>query len=208
MRAYIDTETGGLNPLRNSLLQIGVYEPQSKTKESWYVQPYPGLVCDDGAAKVNGWPESHVGKVILEEGEALERLIRFCSGFGLTQLVAHNAGFDYMFIQCGLARHNKDMDDIPRFFCTQDGAERLKTIGGLQSSRLSLDALLKELAPEYSRPQTHDAAEDAFACYLVDQGIRDRLRKLADLANTAGNQQLHNAARPPSRKVGWGKFVR
>jgi DNA polymerase III epsilon subunit-like protein len=207
MRAYLDTETGGKNPLKHSLLQIGIYEPQSRTKESWYVQPYPGLVCSEEASGVNGWPDSHVGKEILSEAEAINKLIKFCSGFGLTQLVAHNAPFDYMFTRCALARQGQDMDSIPRFFCTMDGAERLKKAGGFPPKSLSLDSCLKELAPDYNRPEIHDAAEDAFACYLVDQGIDDRFQKMAALANTASSQQLQAAARQqPQRRVGFGRI--
>jgi DNA polymerase III epsilon subunit-like protein len=181
----IDTETGGLDPLKHALLQIGGYDPTTNSRFSVYIQKPHNLEVTPGAQKVNGWPQSHAGKTTLPELEAIQLFLGWVKMTHAERLVAHNAPFDASFLKVSLSRNNVDPSTLPRFGCTQEQATQLNKIGGLPVTSLSLDSILKDLAPDYQRPPIHDASDDAYACYLARKAMDERFDKFAALANNA-----------------------
>ena len=202
--ATIDTETGGLDPLKHALLQIGGYDPTTNLRFNVYIRKETNLEVTPGAAKVNGWPQSHDGKPMVDEATAMRMLFDWLDSVKPDRLVAHNAPFDYSFVKAAMSRHGYDPNRLPRMHCTMSQAEQLNRVGGLPVTSLSLNSILKDLVPEYQRPEVHDAAEDAYACWLCRKAMNERFDRLAALAN--GNVLSGgNAPKQTPRRARWGR---
>jgi DNA polymerase III epsilon subunit-like protein len=177
----LDTETGGLDPFRNPLLQIGCFAPDGGSINIRVIPPVQ-LTITDQAKKVNGWPDSHKGYPTYDESFAMDQLKSFIDQYKPQWILCHNAAFDIPFIREANHRTNKKIY-IPKALCTMSFAMAMKYCGGYDQPNFTLDSLIKEFAPHYSRPQTHDAAEDARATHLVFQGMLERFDGLVKLAN-------------------------
>lgn len=206
----LDTETGGLKPWKNALLQIGLYDPDAASKFSLYVAPGAGLTVTSGAAKVNGWPESHAGKEILQEKEAVSRFVAYLQTRKPDFILCHKATFDAPFVAAALQRYLEEDNILPEFLCTKILAWQLSKLGGLPVGNFSLSSLIKELRPDYVRPIPHDAADDAYATWIVFEEMQKRFDRLAAMANQnatdslAGKRPLQNS----HRKHGWNRSSR
>ena len=177
----LDTETGGLDAFRNPLLQIGCFAPDGGVMNVRIIPPVQ-LTITEHAKKVNGWPESHKGYPVYDETFAMEQLKNFISQYNPQWILCHNAVFDMPFIREASNRTNKKMF-LPKPLCTMSFAMAMKHCGGYDQPNFKLDSLIKEFAPSYVRPPTHDAAEDAKATHLVFQGMLERFDGLVKLAN-------------------------
>ena len=177
----LDTETGGLDPSRNPILQIGCYAPDGDSMNVRII-PAVHLEITSEARKVNGWPDSHKGYSTIDESSAIEKLQSFIKSHKPDWIVCHNATFDIPFIREAMIRTNRRFF-LPRALCTMSFAKCLDYIGGYTQQKYSLNDLRNEFANDYVRPQTHDAVEDARLTHLVFAGMLARLDSFAKLAN-------------------------
>jgi DNA polymerase III epsilon subunit-like protein len=198
----IDIETGGQSSAQNPLLQIGLYNPETKAPTSIYIKPTEGLIITPQAAAVNGWPESHKGKEVLSEQDGITRFVRLLEALKPDYLLAHNAPFDYTFLREVAARNGLGLR--PRCLCTMTTAYVLRDMGGLPVKNINLDSLLAELAPDFKRSKTHDAGEDAEACWVVWEAMRARLQTMSDLACKSVLAPQPTQQRPQPRRNSWG----
>ena len=185
--AFVDTETGGLDPLRNPLLSIGAVCEGSEFEAS--IDPDPNLVITPDAARVNGWPWRD--RELHEEKEVVPAFIGWVRSTGAKFLVAHNAPFDYGFLRAAASRYHL-ADALPRFICTMSIAVELKLTGNLNISGFSLNALANAYGVNANR-DIHNALEDA----RIVEAIWNAMHKIAQPAN----QQT--GTRRPSQ-LGWG----
>lgn len=195
----LDTETGGLDPFRNPLLQIGCYAPDGGVMNVRIIPPVQ-LTITEHAKKVNGWPESHKGYPVYDESFAMDQLKNFISQYNPQWILCHNAVFDMPFIREASHRTNKKLF-IPKALCTMSFAMAMRYCGGYSQPNFKLDSLIKEFAPMYVRPETHDAAEDAKATHLVFQGMLERFDGLVKLANNNATNHIHEIEQNQSSNV-------
>jgi DNA polymerase III alpha subunit (gram-positive type) len=183
-----DTETGGLDPFRNPLLQIGCYAPNGDSLNVRVIPPVH-LSITEQAKKVNGWPDSHKGYPVYDESAAIDQFQEFMARNKPQWILCHNAIFDIPFIREAIHRTNKKVY-IPKALCTMSFAKALEYVGGYNGPSYTLNDLIKEFAPEYNRPNTHDASEDAKATHLVFQGMLYRFDGMAKLANNVAMDRM------------------
>jgi DNA polymerase III epsilon subunit-like protein len=199
---FVDTETGGLDALNHALLQIGGHDPQSGSRFNVHIRKPDHLDVTPEASKVNGWPHSHEGRLQRPEAEAIKMFLEWLALVKGEVIVAHNAAFDARFLFAALSRAQLPMEALPRFGCTQEQARQLRRIGGLPVRSLSLTSILKDLVPTYTRPDVHDAAEDAYACYLARMAMDARFDRLGELANQNIITPMLQQPRTKRRKFG------
>jgi DNA polymerase III epsilon subunit-like protein len=99
----IDTETGGTRPGRHALLSIAAYASWDINPFIVYLWPHEGYVVEAEAAQVNGYSEDlwrQRGAVSLLEGMAqlADWLEAKFKERRKALMLAHNAGFDRMFL--------------------------------------------------------------------------------------------------------------
>lgn len=195
----LDTETGGLDPFRNPLLQVGCYAPDGGSLNVRIIPPVQ-LTITEHAKKVNGWPDSHKGYPVYDESFAMDQLKTFMEKYKPQWVVCHNAAFDIPFIREASHRTNKKLF-IPKALCTVSFTKAMDYCGGYGQPNYKLDSLIKEFAPTYVRPQTHDAVEDAKATHLVFQGILERFDGLVKLANNNAMNNIKDIEHSQSENV-------
>lgn len=183
----LDTETGGLDPYRTAILQIGFYDPKNKTGGSICIEPGRGLVVTEQAKYVNGWPESHRGKRVVSELEAAKAFSMYLSQRKPAWVLCHNAAFDVPFVR-ELGVRTGVAIDLPRGLCTMTLARTLSNHGLYRGGR-SLDHLIKEFLPDYKRADKHDATDDAIATALVYEAMNRRLSEALTKTPYATNRQ-------------------
>lgn len=181
--AFLDTETGGLNPSQHALLEVGLHFPSNPIRDlSLAIWPDPSLQITEQSMKVNGYPRSYEGRERHTESEALQLVTQRLKEINPKILVCHNAPFDTAFLKFSSNRSGIALQ-LPRTFCTMSMGAALNALGGFSEDRdvPSLDFLLKELCPGYVRPNPHRAVDDAKATALVYQAMIDRLHFAANL---------------------------
>jgi DNA polymerase III epsilon subunit-like protein len=171
----IDTETGGLDAAECALLSVAAVT-------SWGTRPFyrrcvpaPGLRVEDQAAQVNGydavrWKED--AEVTTEKVLAFEWLYWLNEVLGgrsrqNVQMVAHNAGFDALFLLALEGRTGIDLEMPKTWVCTKIRLQGLRERGLLPTEGGNhLDDLgdLSGYWKEHPRSAAHDALEDAKAC--------------------------------------------
>jgi DNA polymerase III epsilon subunit-like protein len=169
----IDTETGGLDPQRHSLLSVGLVLWESGTlgaEDEFYVRE-PEIHCDPEAMAVNGLDVHFLESVGLVPQDAVERLENFLDrNFPVSRqpvLVAgHNVAFDVAFVR------------------------RLYRLAGRPGPRFShrlLDTagILRFLAIAGRLPDGVIDSSSAFKHFGIDFGSEKRHSALADARATA-----------------------
>ena len=190
-----DTETGGLDPFGNALLQIGAFDASTGSRLSLRCRPEGNLAVDEGARKVNGWPESHSGHEVVSERELVKRYQAWIAAVNPDFVIFHNAPFDVAFLKG--AYHRQTQAPHPRAICTMSYALALFAAGGLPiSGSLSLNNIAKELAPNFVRDQTHCALEDAMLTWECFVEMKNRLENLGNLANKNAHEYIKQQQQP------------
>ena len=169
----IDTETGGVRPGRDALLSIAACTSWNAPRFLVHLWPADGYKVEPGAIKVNGyslerWKER--GAVSLFQGmEWLQAWLkaRFQEKEG-ARMLAHNAGFDRMFLDEACAITGLKMPVRHAWRCSMDKMGCLMDRGVIGQGKATLSRLgeLAGLWPEGGRPVTHEAEHDAAACML------------------------------------------
>lgn len=233
MIAFLDTETGGLNPHTDALLEVGFLVPENpKLSFSAVINPCPTLQITDRSKLVNGWPKAYEGRERLEESTVLLLLHRRIAESGVKLLVCHNAPFDISFLKAAAQRSRPAFErepdsptfTLPRTLCTMAMGHALNLMGAFSEDRPcpSLDFLLAELCPGFQRPKTHNALDDARSTEAVYNSMKFALQSAGAMVSTFNyqtvptehtNNQNHNekTQKPtPSKtnilKRGWARF--
>lgn len=192
----IDTETGGVRPGRDALLSIAACTSWDAPRFLVHLLPAPDYRVEPGAIKVNGyslerWKER--GAVSLFEGlEWFQDWLkaRFAEKEG-ARMLAHNAGFDRMFLDEACAITGLKMPVRHAWRCSMDKLGCLMDRGVIGQGKATLSRLgeLAGLWPEGGRTMTHEAGHDAEAClhgyiWLLEKekaGEESALRDLYEL---------------------------
>jgi DNA polymerase III epsilon subunit-like protein len=171
----IDTETGGLDASECALLSVAAVT-------SWGTRPFyrrclpaPGLRVEDQAARVNGydavrWREDL--EVTTEKVLAFEWLYWLNEVLGgrsrqNVRMVAHNAGFDALFLLALEGRTGIELEMPKTWVCSKIRMQGLREKGVLPAkggNRLDDLGELSGYWRENPRSAAHDALEDARAC--------------------------------------------
>lgn len=166
----IDTETGGLDPMKQSILSVGAVVLQDgEVKDEFYqVLREESVIADERALQVNGFTVEEIEHDGTEIRDALFQFKAFLRKNGFTTrtvLAGHNVGFDVGFLKrwFRLSSTEKEFDSLfsYRLIDTASIAQFLQMAGlmrPMQSS--SLDNVSKEF--HLSRMSNeHNALEDA-----------------------------------------------
>ncbi len=180
----IDTETGGLNAEKNSILSIaGVLWEPGKTVEpvfDLYVKEY-FINVEEAALKVNKIDMNKIHTadepyvVVKKIQNALNE--RLGSDRKAIQLVGHNVAFDIAFVKrlyrhAGLESSYKD-DFRDRAMDSCSILEFLMLSGKVDGYRASGDALFKAAGVEIEEKDRHTALGDAVAtAYALESLIK------------------------------------
>ena len=177
---FYDTETSGLKPGVNALLQFGAVEVDPITLEEiatydFKVKPHKGAIMDQEAAEVNGYkPENWLAA--YEPAVAAHRINGIIKG---KQLAGHNVKFDNGFLNAlfnlcggplffGFNLESVNLDSI----CTKSIATNKFNINRKESSLWSLALKYGIVSPNDNRGY-HDALYDAKLCLQIYRKLKD-----------------------------------
>jgi DNA polymerase-3 subunit epsilon len=196
-----DTETTGLNPLTGDrMVEIGCVELVNRieTGRTYHAYFNPGRSMPAGAEAVHG-----LSDVFLSDKpsfhECCEELLAF---IGDSPLIAHNASFDFGFLNHELRNCGRDLICMSRMICTLVLARQRHP-----GAKHSLDALCTRFGVDRSLRIKHGALIDAqllAQCYIELTGGRQiGLSLAADAGATVTIEEFGDAApitiqvRPP-----------
>jgi DNA polymerase-3 subunit epsilon len=149
-----DTETTGLDPLSGDrVIEIAALELHRDlpTGRHFHVLIDPGRDIPEEASRIHGMTRADLlGKPKF--AEIMDDMLAF---FGDEPLVAHNAAFDFGFLNAELARAGRPSLSLSRMVCTLTMAKT--RFPGLPNS---LDALCRRFAIDLSERTTHNALLD------------------------------------------------
>ncbi|MEZ5812674.1 MAG: DNA polymerase III subunit epsilon [Rhizobiaceae bacterium] len=189
-----DTETTGLDPKRDRVIEIGGIELENRfpTGRTFhvYINPQGTRVHPDAQAVHGISNEDLADKPVF--GDILEDFLGFFDG---AKFVAHNAGFDMGFINAELARVGRPPVD-PAFVVDTLALARRKHPMGPNS----LDALCRRYAIDNSHRTLHGALLDAellAEVYIEMVGGKQAALGLEVRANT----DVAQPGRPASKAV-------
>ncbi|TMM48210.1 DNA polymerase III subunit epsilon [Qipengyuania marisflavi] len=187
-----DTETTGLDPRTGDrMVEIGCIEMVNlvPTGESYHAYFNPQRDMPPGAEAVHGLSEAFLADKPLFH-ELAEELLAF---IGDAPLVAHNAGFDFGFLNNELAKCDREAVCTSRMVDTVALAKK-RHPGG----KLSLDALCSRYGIDRSHRVKHGALLDAellAQVYVELKGGRQIGLELAAKAQAAAQQPERAAVR-------------
>lgn len=170
----IDTETGGLDPTKHSLLSIAalVYHDGAIEDEFYTLVNEGNVVADEAALKINGLTLDEIEREGQSVGQVVGALENMLDKHGMHKgvtIVAHNAPFDVGFIKrlYQLAGRDYSKRFSYRALCTVTAASILDLAGRIElpGGSASLDNLNKYFNLQLDRSSgTHDALDDVRAC--------------------------------------------
>lgn len=190
----IDTETGGTRPAKHALLSIAAVASWDESKRFVvHLKPEPGYTVEAGAARVNGYTEAlwaERGACSLAEG--MRALVAWLALMFTEKpralMLAHNAGFDRMFLDEAAELAEVKLPIRHAWRCSMDKLGTLMDRGLIPWGKAKLDRLgeLAGLWPVGGRPAVHEAGGDALACLKGYQWLLEKEgaaeRTLSDLA--------------------------
>jgi len=169
----VDTETGGLNCKKNSILSIAgvVWQPRGEITKLFnlYIKE-PELNVEERALKINKIDLNVINKEGFSPFEAVKRIkIALNKRFGLSrqpiQLVGHNVAFDLGFIKrlYRLAGQDFHLDFRDRALDSCSILQFLMISGKVKGFRASADVLFESAGVEIAENDRHTAMGDALA---------------------------------------------
>lgn len=149
-----DTETTGLEPLQgHRIIEVAALELVNDLPTGRYFHTLidPEREIPEDATRVHGFTRAHLaGKPRF--AEIMDDMLAF---FGDGRLIAHNAPFDFGFLDAELARLGRPPLDRDRMVCTLVLAK-----GRFPGMPNSLDALCRRFNVDLSARTTHNALLD------------------------------------------------
>lgn len=194
MREIIfDTETTGLDPRAgHRLVEIGCIElvDRRESGRTFHAYFHPERDMPAEAEAVHGLSIQFLSDKPLFAAR-VDELLEF---LGDAPLVAHNAAFDFGFVNAELARAGRPALDMARMCCTVQMARKLHP-----GAKHSLDALCVRYGIDRSHRVKHGALLDAELLahlYIEMTGGRQIGLGLASSATTSGAAPAATAAAP------------
>ena len=181
---FLDTETGGLDLDKHSLLSIGLVVGDDGTvRDSLEIlirhEPY---VVSAGGMAVNRIDLVQHDKAALDPPAALDALEAFCQrhfpeGNPIT-LVGHNVTFDRNFLAVFFARHHRPLEPriSHRIIDTHSIAAALRDAGRLPIESLSSSALFLHFGIVIPEAKRHTALGDALGTFELYWKLVEGLR--------------------------------
>ena len=150
----LDTETTGLDPAGDRIVELGALEliNHVPTERSFHTYLNPERRMSPGASEISGITD----EMLADKPRFVEVADQFLEFIGDSQLIIHNAAFDTRFLNAELARISEHRIPEERAFCTLIYA-RQKFPG----SPASLDALCRRFNIDLSARIKHGALLDA-----------------------------------------------
>ena len=169
----VDTETGGLNCKKNSILSIAgvIWEPRGEISKlfDFYIKE-PELNVEERALKVNKIDLKTIEDEGLTPIEAVRTIksalnARFGPHRRPIQLVGHNVAFDLGFIErlYRLAEQDMYLDFRNRALDSCSILQFLMISGKIKGFRASADVLFESAGVKIAEKDRHTAFGDAFA---------------------------------------------
>lgn len=182
----IDTETGGTRPGRHALLSIAAYASWD-LENPLILHLWPAdesYVVEPEAAKINGYtPELWKERGAMWIFDAMATLADWLAARfrerPRTLMLAHNAGFDRMFLDEASHFTGIRMPIRHAWRCSMDKMGCLMDLGMIAPGKVNLDRLgvLSGQWPEGGRPAVHEAGADALACLRGYLWLLDKERQ-------------------------------
>lgn len=178
----IDTETGGFDPRNCALLSVALVELDKDLNPmrdlEVFIQPYPGKVIEEQAAKVNGFSTTEWYKRgALPIHQAIET-IKMWMPYN-PEAIAHNAGFDRAFMEAA-----EEMTGLSLYlgYAWECTAALFRSVGrayDFDFKKANLDFAARYVghwSADYQRG-THSAGDDAKACAAIYKWCINRMRQ-------------------------------
>ncbi|UCS93954.1 3'-5' exonuclease [Echinicola marina] len=186
---FIDTETGGLNPLQHPLLSIGlvVWEDFELTSSKEILIFEEGLTPDNRALDINKIDINDHRKKALSPKEAINEIKTFLrKNFELDNkvtLAGHNINFDVNFLRFFLDRNNDDFGRYfsHRFIDTSSILYFLYLSGKLKEKAVSSDRAFDLFGINFNQENRHTALADAIATAQLFNNLLKTVAKKINL---------------------------
>ncbi|MFW0004074.1 MAG: exonuclease domain-containing protein [Coxiella endosymbiont of Dermacentor nuttalli] len=179
----IDIETGGLEPLKNPLLEIATVLIEINQEKKLHpgklfarhILPFKGASLDPVSLEITRIDPFHPFRFAIKEKKALQELFMFVEkavvnhGCRRAVLVGHNAHFDLSFIQAAMKRCKIKKSPFHTFTCL-DTATLAATVFG----KPVLAKALQEARIPFDKNEAHSAIYDAkcaaaLFCHIVNK---------------------------------------
>jgi DNA polymerase-3 subunit epsilon len=181
---FLDTETGGLDVERHSLLSVGlVVGDDGAVRDSLEIlirhEPY---VVSAGGMAVNRIDLVQHDRAALPPAQALEAFDAFLQkhfpGEAPITLVGHNVGFDRAFLGAFLASQGRPLEPriSHRIVDTHSIACALRDAGRLDLENLSSSALFQHFGIVVPEAKRHTALGDALGTFELYGKLVERMR--------------------------------
>ncbi|AML48394.1 ribonuclease T [Coxiella burnetii] len=166
----VDIETGGLEPLKNPLLEIAAVlvevnkEGQLCQGELFacHVLPFEGAALDPASLEITRIDPYHPFRFAVDEKKALQDLFAFVEkAVNVAQcrravLVGHNAHFDLTFIQAAMKRCKLKKSPFHAFTCFDTA-----TLAAIVFGKTVLAKALRAANLPFDKKEAHSAIYDA-----------------------------------------------
>lgn len=179
----IDIETGGLEPLKNPILEIAAFLLEINQQKqlhlgelfACHVLPFKDADLDPTSLEITRIDPYHPFRFAIEEKEALQELFAFVeksvaiNGCRRAVLVGHNAHFDLSFIQAAMKRCKIKKSPFHAFTCFDTATLAASVFG-----KPVLAKALREAQIPFDKNEAHSAIYDAkcaaeLFCYIVNR---------------------------------------
>lgn len=179
----VDTETGGLNAGKNSLLSVAAVDSATGEEFHAVIRPERGLVTEQQALDVNGFELEWLDQNGIPEQDAMGDLCLWLGARRDGVIAGCNVAFDVDFIKAAFARHETPWPLSHRTLDLRGPAWCAWEVGAIELAqtklgqpRLDLDAIAKPLGLGRVQPK-HDALEDAQITRACFEVLVEKLQK-------------------------------
>lgn len=190
----LDTETGGLNPKQNPVLEVamGIYDSEGIEKESTLFSFRPYLPMDCKALAINGYLSREISARDVDNEYEIQKLIRWSTQAQTKYqpiLVGQNLKFDLEFMDSLTEHHGFSGWSKMWNYHTLDTSQIafvLKEAGMLKVERFNLSVLTKAYGVE--NKNAHTAMSDVKATAGVFFQMLKQLRQIDDACKRNNTQ--------------------
>lgn len=154
--AILDVETGGTNPKKDALVEIGMYITDAdvtilRSASNYIVGPHLVEHEEDGeqqlgrylprAMKVHGITKEQINNEGWDPQKVANEMAMTINGYGVLTFIGHNVDFDIRFLQAFLQQYGHQISMEPK--CTLKMAKEWAERYDLEIESFSLDELCK-----------------------------------------------------------------